>query len=43
MKASINPLDNQNNNHRLPFNIFGMPKVDLYRDFAEEKEPRKDI
>ena len=41
MKASLS--DNQDKPNRLPFNIFGMPKVDIYRDFIEEKEPRKVI
>jgi hypothetical protein len=41
MKASSS--DHPIKPRRLPFNIFGMPKFDIYRDYGEEKEPRKDI
>ena len=41
MKASSS--DFHNKPRRLPFNIFGMPKFDIYRDLIEDKEPRKEI
>ena len=44
MRASKDSNDPSYNEPRqLPFNLFGMPKFNLYLKVREDKEPRKEI